>query len=556
MSKEAAKQAGWRMVAIAAIGAAGLIGTGAVPWPDNDRLFTVYQNIQVFGRVYKEIATNYVDAVDPEKFMQAGIAGMLGTLDPYTSYIAREDGDEVDLLTTGKYGGIGVTIGVRDGQVQIISVMDGYSAQRAGIQAGDVILKVDSVDVGEKKAEEVRNLARGEAGSEVRLTVRREGESAPLDFVLIREEIQVKNVTYAGYVEPGIGYIRLERFSRKAGEEVRQAIRDLRGNGELKGLILDLRGNPGGLLDAAVDVVSKFVPRGSVVVTTKGRRSETDKSYSSAEEPLAPTLPLVVLTDEGSASASEIVAGSLQDMDRAVLVGTRTFGKGLVQTIVPLEYGAQLKITTARYYTPSGRSIQEIDYMHRDRSGVFLVTPDSLRHEFRTKGGRKVRDAGGVMPDSVVLDEDPGPYVRELYRRALFFKFSNRYIAERRGAPMAGADRDAMESFRKFLEAEKFDYREDADTKVAELQKLGEQSHYSEDVRENMERLVASLERERKRGFDRYRDHIQEALAVELMGRAKGEQGRIEASFGHDEQLKVAKEVLKNPRLYTRKLSS
>jgi carboxyl-terminal processing protease len=556
MRTDRMRQAAWNTVVLAAIGVAAVLGTGAVPWPDNDRLFSVYQNIQVFGRVYKEVATNYVDAVDPEKFMQAGIAGMLETLDPYTSYIAREEGDEVDLLTTGKYGGIGVTIGVRDGQVQIISVMDGYSAQRAGIQAGDVILKVDSVDVVSKKADEVRNLARGEAGTEIHLTVRREGSAAPLDFVLVREEIQVKNVTYAGYLEPGIGYIRLERFSRKAGEEVRQAIRDLRGSGELKGLVLDLRGNPGGLLDAAVEVVSKFVPRGSLVVTTKGRRPETDKSYSSAEEPLAPDLPLVVVTNEGSASASEIVCGSLQDMDRAVIVGTRTFGKGLVQTIVPLEYGAQLKITTARYYIPSGRSIQEIDYMHRDRSGVFLVTPDSLRHEFRTKHGRKVLDAGGIMPDSVVKDDDPGPYVRELYRKALFFKFSNRYIAEHRGAPVTAPEEQTLEAFRKFLEAEHFDYQEDAEVKLAELKKMGEQSHYGDEVQENVRRLAAALERERKRGFDRYRDHIQQALALELMGRAKGEQGRIEASLGRDEQLKVAREFLKNQKLYTRKLSS
>jgi carboxyl-terminal processing protease len=303
-----------------------------------------------------------------------------------------------------------------------------------------------------------------------------------------------------------------------------------------------------------VDVVSKFVPRGSLVVVTKGRRPETDKSYSSAEEPIAPDLPLAVLTNGGSASASEIVSGSLQDMDRAVIVGERTFGKGLVQTIVPLEYGAQLKITTARYYTPSGRSIQEIDYMHRDRSGVFLVTPDSLRHDFRTARGRKVRDAGGILPDSVVKEEEPGPFVRELYRKALFFKFSNRYVAERGGSPVPGADREAMEAFRKFLDAGRFDYREDAEVKVAELQQLGEKSHYGDEVRENMTRLAAALERERKRGFDRYRQQIQEALAVELMGRVKGEQGRIEASLVHDGQLAVAKEFLKNPRLYARTL--
>ena len=374
-------------IAAAGIIVAALLFTGFMMAPDSDMLLKISKSIDVFGRVYKEVATSYVDEIDPEKFMEAGIEGMLGTLDPYTVYIDKEDGDEVDLMTSGKYGGIGVTIGARDGAVRVISVMDGYSAQRQGIVPGDRFIEISGTKVDGLKPDEIRGLTRGDPGSEVKVLIERDGEAKPLEFVLIREEIQVKNITYSGMLPDGIGYVRLERFSRRAGDELRQAIKELKLNGEVRGFVLDLRGNPGGLLDAAVEVVSKFVPRGSMVVSTRGRRPESDKKYASTEEPLLPSVPLVVLTDRNSASASEIVAGSLQDMDRALIVGTRSFGKGLVQTIVPLNYGAQLKITTARYYIPSGRSIQEIDYMHRDRNGVFAVTPDSLRREFKTVHG-------------------------------------------------------------------------------------------------------------------------------------------------------------------------
>ncbi|MDH4070475.1 MAG: S41 family peptidase, partial [Ignavibacteria bacterium] len=385
---------------------AGVLMLGWMPAgagsPDGNHFLEVNKSIDIFGRVYKEISSNYVDEIQPSRFMDVGIEAMLGSLDPYTVYIDRENGDEVELLTSGKYGGIGVTIGYRDGTVQVMSVMDGYSAQRQGLIPGDRILEVDDTPVKGKKPDVVRNLTRGAPGTEVRLLIDREGEVSPLAFVLIREEIRLRNVTYATRFSDDIGYVRLERFSRNAGEEVRQAIKDLRDEGELRGLVLDLRGNPGGLLEAAVEVVSKFVPRGSEIVSTRGRRPESAKTYQSSEEPLASDIPLVVLTDRESASASEIVSGAIQDLDRGLIVGDRTFGKGLVQTIIPLNYGAQLKVTTARYYIPSGRSIQEIDYENRTADGVFAPYADSARHEFRTVGGRVVYEHGGIAPDSVV----------------------------------------------------------------------------------------------------------------------------------------------------------
>ena len=544
-----------RTVALTGVVVALVVGfAGFISSPESDYFLKINKSIDVFGRVYKEFTANYVDEVDPEKFMQAGIDGMLGTLDPYTTYIDQENGDEVDLLTNGKYGGIGVTIGQRDGAIQVISVMDGYSAQRAGIVPGDRILEVDGIAIGSKKPDEVRSLTRGEPGSETKVLVGREGEKEPIQFVLIREEIQVKNVTYADLLDGGIAYIRLERFSRRAGDEVRQAIAEIKLKGEIKGVVLDVRGNPGGLLDAAVDVVSKFVQRGSPVVSTKGRRIEADKQYSSQEEPLLPGTPLVVLTDRNSASASEIVAGALQDLDRGLIVGTRTFGKGLVQTIQPLNYGAQLKITTARYYIPSGRSIQEIDYMHKDRNGVFLTVPDSLKREFKTVRGRNVYELGGITPDSVVKEEEIGPMIRELYRKSLFFKFANKYMADHRKEDFTGITDGVLVSFREFLEAEKFDYQEESDGKVKELRQIAERSHYSKEVLADLDLLVSALEKEKVRGFDRYKNHIGHELNIELMARAKGEQGRIAASLTNDDQLAAAIGILKTPIAYAIKL--
>jgi carboxyl-terminal processing protease len=533
-----------------------IVGAGFAFLPDTDTYLKISKSIDVFGRVYKEIAANYVDDIDPERFMEAGIEGMLGTLDPYTVFIDKEDGDEVDLLTNGNYGGIGVTIGLRDGTLKIISVMDGYSAERAGIIPGDRLLEIGGVPVSGKKPDQVRTLTRGEPGTEVKIVVEREGEKKPMEFVLFRENIQVKNVTYSGYVDKGMGYIRLERFSRKAGEEVRQAIKELKIAGNLEGLILDLRGNPGGLLDAAVEVVDKFVPRGTLIVTTKGRKQESDKTYQSTEEPLLPSTPLIVLTDRGSASASEIVAGSLQDMDRALIVGARTFGKGLVQTIVPLDYGAQLKITTARYYIPSGRSIQEIDYRHRDKNGVFSTVPDSLKREFRTAHGRKVFEFGGVSPDSVVENADEGVMVRDLLRKALFFKFANEYVAEHKGEVINGADDQTLAAFEKFLEKQKFDFEEEADAKLKEFRQISDRSHYQKEVHDAIDRLAQAVLKEKSRSFERYRDHIKIELEVELMARIKGERGRIEASLKGDDQLKVAEGLLRNPKAFTRKIGA
>lgn len=547
------KRTKYFVLAAAIIGVV-VLSVGFGPPVDTDFFFKINKGIDIFGRVYKEISLNYVDEVDPEKFMQAGIKGMLGTLDPYTVFIDKEDGDEVEMLTNGRYGGIGVTIGARDGSVQVISVMDGHAAQRAGIIPGDKIIEIDGTKVADKNSNEVRSYMRGEPGTEVKILIQREGEDKPVLFVVVREDIRVKNVTYAEFIGNGIAYVRLERFSRKAGDELRQSLKELKLKGEIKGLVLDLRGNPGGLLDAAVDVVSKFVAKGNLIVSTKGRRPESEKQYNSVEEPLLPDVPLIVLTNRSSASASEIVAGAIQDLDRGIVVGTRSFGKGLVQTIVPLNYGAQLKVTTARYYIPSGRSIQEIDYMHKDRNGVFATVPDSLKRAFKTKGGRTVYEYGGITPDSSVTETDPGPMVRELFRKSLFFRFANTYFSARKTAEFTGVNESVMKEFRKYLDDQKFDYKEESDGKVNELRQIAERSHYSKEVLADLDLLSAALEKEKNRGFDRYRNHIERELNIEMMARVKGEAGRIAASLKGDIQLDVALALLKNGKANPHKI--
>jgi carboxyl-terminal processing protease len=521
---------------------------------DGDYFLQVNKGIDVFGRVYKEVASNYVDRIDPELFMQSGIEAMLNSLDPYTTYIGREEGDEVELLTSGKYGGIGVTIGHREGRIQVITVMDGYSAQRQGVIPGDRIIEVDGVEVSARKPEEVRNLTRGVPGTEVRLLIEREGEKVPLSFVLIREEIRLQNVTYAGFVSPGIGYIKLERFSRGAGEDVRRSIKELKSGGELKGLVLDMRGNPGGLLDAAVEVVSKFVPKGSVIVTTRGRRRDSDKEYRSVEEPIAPELPLVVLTDRGSASASEIVSGALQDLDRALIVGDRTFGKGLVQTILPLNFGAQLKITTARYYIPSGRSIQEVDYNHEQGTDVRLASADSLRKEFRTLGGRVVLEHGGITPDSTVIPRDEGPMVEALRRKSMFFRFANHYAALHKENLPATATAQVLSDFRAFLKEQEFDFQETTELQIEELRKTATELHYGENILSDIARLSKALEAEKVRAFERYENNLRQHLSVELNARVNGERGRIQASLEEDLQLETAVAILKDPAGYSKEI--
>ncbi len=526
-------------------------------WAGQDDLFLkTRQWMEVFGKVYTDVVINYVDNVDPEKIMHAGIDGMLKTLDPYTVYLGEKESDEMELVTTGKYAGVGITIGLRDGTITVISTMEGYSAAKQGIQSGDRILEIDGESARGMTTEDVRNHSRGTPGTTVRVKIEREGEPKPIEFVLIREEIPVRNVTYSGYVSDGVGYLRLERFSRSAGEDVRNAIKELREKGSLKAIVLDLRDNPGGLLDMAVDVVSKFVPESTLVVSTKGRRNDSEHKYYSYEKPMLDDVPMAVLVDRGSASASEIVAGAFQDLDRAVIVGTRSFGKGLVQTISRISEGSSLKITTGRYYTPSGRSIQELDYFHRTKDGVVTVKPDSLRREFRTLHNRKVLDGRGISPDSTVPEEASCKLLDELSRKAMLFKFANHMASQKKTiSDDFAVDGQILKDFESFLKEKDFQYEEESETKVKELRAAAEKERYGKSIYEGIDRVEKAISEEKTRAFERYDKEIKSALRLEIIGRLKGDKAAIAASFKDDEQLQVAVAVVKNRSLYKKMLT-
>ncbi|MFQ5797151.1 MAG: S41 family peptidase [Bacteroidota bacterium] len=529
--------------------------TGFMLTTDSEFFFKINKSIDIFGRVYKEVASNYVDTVDPEKFMRAGIDGMLEALDPYTVFIDEMESEEVELITTGKYGGIGVTIGMRDGFITVISVMKGYSAEKQGLEVGDRIIEIDGKSTTGIKPLDVRFLVRGTPGTEVHMKIDREGEALPLEFVLIREEIQVKNISYSDYLRDGIAYIKFDRFSRRAGDELRMAIKRLKLTGTIRGVILDLRDNPGGLLDVAVDVVDKFVPKGNLVVSTRGRTPDSEKSYHASEEPMLGDVPLVVIVNRKSASASEIVAGAVQDLDRGLIVGTRTFGKGLVQTITPLGYNTQLKITTAKYYTPSGRSIQEIDYLHKNDGGVFFPISDTLKRTYKTKNGRSVYEAGGIMPDTVVDEQRRSKLYEELLRKAMFFKFATHYYSSHREMPdeVAITD-DILREFRKYVSDHQFTYQDGLEVKLTELKKLVQDSKYSTAIERGIEDVSTQIEVEKLHAFEQSREEILQRLEAEIIARYQGEEGRIRSTFPYDQPLQTALYLLEQPARYQRYL--
>jgi len=401
-----------------------LIFLGTTFDDDDDIYDKINKNMDIFGKVYKEIALNYVDEIDPDIFVKAGIDGMLSTLDPYTVFIDENQKDEIDLITIGKYAGIGITVGLRDSLITITNVMNGYEAQRKGLRRGDKILEVNNNDLTKVKLRDVRKYVRGPEGTRLTMQIQRNGDI--LYFDLTREEIILKNVSYSGFVGDqleGILYIKLDRFTTNAENEVENILKTYKSKGEIKGVILDLRDNSGGLLDAAIGILNKFVDKNSLLLITKSKKKDSEKKYFSKQDPIIPAdIPLVVLVNKNTASASEIVAGAIQDLDRGVIIGGKSFGKGLVQQIKELSSDSRLKMTASRYYTPSGRWIQEKDYFKENKSGVFIDKESFSQEEFKTLGGRTVYAKGGIMPD-IEMDIDPESEIHKgLLDKDMFFK--------------------------------------------------------------------------------------------------------------------------------------
>jgi carboxyl-terminal processing protease len=433
-----------------------------------------------------------VDEINGDKFMKAGIEGMLGTLDPYTNFLDESRKDEVDLITTGKYGGIGITVGTKDSMIIITEILDGYSAQKEGLRRGDKIIEIDGNSMHGRKMGDVRTYTRGEPGTKMKMKVLR-GERE-IEFTLTRQEIQLKNVSYKGMVEDGIGYIKLERFSRYSENEIVDALTEIKSKGEVKGIVLDLRGNPGGLLDAAIGILNKFVEKGNLLLTTKGRKIDSERKYFSAENPIiGKDIPLVVLIDENSASASEIVAGAIQDLDRGVLVGTKSFGKGLVQVFQPLSYGNQLKITNQKYFTPSGRWIQSKNYFKENKYGVFVPNPYFNQKEFKTLNGRIVFAEGGITPDEIVDVIKNNELLEALNYEDMYFKFASKYTEDNPGSSGFAMTDDILNQFLGFINSTDFEFKSGAETELAHLRKATEEQKYSEKVQSYIGLLEGEL---------------------------------------------------------------
>ncbi len=539
-----------KLVAILGLGALGLVSFRAAS--DSERYFEIAKNLDIFATLFKEVNTYYVDDITPGKLVKTGIDGMLKSLDPYTNYIPEDDIEDFRTLTTGQYGGIGVLIIKRNGKTVVQSTYEGYPAQKAGLLPGDEILSVNSVGLDKKSNFDINKLLRGQANSVVKLMVTRYGQDKPVEIEITRDKIHQDNVPYSGMLTGDIGYFQLSGFTMDAGREVRAAVVKLKEKGAKK-LVFDIRDNPGGLLNEAVNISNLFVDKGLDVVSTKGKVTEWNKTYKALDVPLDTQIPIAIITSNRSASASEIVSGVLQDYDRAVLVGERTFGKGLVQATRPLSYNSQLKVTTAKYYIPSGRCIQEIDYSHRGEDGTLTKFPDSLRTAFKTQAGRTVYDGGGVAPDVDVQNREIADITRVLIQRSYLFDFATRYRAEHatiapaRDFKLPDAD---YQKFVAFMQTKSVTYSTDAERALTDLtKKVKEEKHY-DDVKPELEAIRRKVTANKANDLLRFKPEIREMLEEEIASRYYYEKGRTEAGFDDDPSIQAAVAVLNDPNRY------
>lgn len=524
------------------------------PKTDNERYFEIAKNLDIFATLFKEVNTYYVDEITPAKLVKTGIDAMLKSLDPYTNYIPEDDIEDYRTLTTGQYGGIGISTPIkRGGKMVVRTVWEGYPAQKAGLLPGDEIMTINGVSIEKKSDADVSKMLKGQAQSVVKLSVTRYGQDKPVDLTITRDRIQVENVPYVGMISPEIGYFRLTGFTVDAGKEVRAAVTKLKDQGAKK-VVFDIRGNPGGLLNEAVNVSNLFIEKGLDVVSTKGKVTEWNKTYKALDTPLDTQMPIAIVTSNRSASASEIVSGVLQDYDRAVVVGERTFGKGLVQATRPLSYNSQLKVTTAKYYIPSGRCIQEIDYAHRAEDGALTKFPDSLRTAFKTQAGRTVYDGGGVAPDVDVQDREIADITRVLLQKSYIFDFATRYRAEHASIGPAREFKLADADYQKFityLQGKNVSYSTDAEKALTELtKKVKEEKHY-DDVKTELEAMRRKVSTNKSNDLLRFKSEIKDFLEQEIVSRYYFEKGRTEASFDDDPNILAAVAVLNDPARYT-----
>ncbi len=518
----------------------------------NERYFEITKNLDIFSTLFKEVNAYYVDEVNPSDLMKTGIEAMLASLDPYTNYIPEDDIEDYRTMTTGQYGGIGALIGKNNGKNVIIMPYEGYPAHTSGLKIGDELLMVDSVDVTDLNTSEISQLLKGQAKKPLAVTIKRFGQKDPMVISIIREKIKIDNVPYYGLVSDDIGYMQLSDFTQGAGKEVGSALEELKKLGAKK-IILDLRDNPGGLLVEAVNVSNVFIPKGMEVVSTKGKITDWNKSYKTLNTPVDTEIPLVVLTSSRSASAAEIVSGVVQDYDRGVLVGEKTFGKGLVQATRPLTYNSQLKVTTAKYYIPSGRCIQAINYSERNEDGSVSKIPDSLKVEFETANGRKVYDGGGVDPDVESDRRNFAPITFSLVAKGLFFDYATKYYYTHPKISTAQEFQltdEEYEDFVAFLSDKDYDYETRVEKTIEDLVEIAKKEKYYSNIQDKIAELRMEVHHNKERDLRQFSDEIKKVLEEEIASRYYLRKGRTEAGFRIDPQLQEAIEVLNNTHQY------
>ena len=529
-----------------------LLAFGMLGLKEDNKRFQISKGLDIFATLFRDVNLFYVDDVQPEKMVKDGIDAMLKKLDPYTEFYPESRIDEFKMMTTGEYAGIGSIIGIKGDYVVIREPYRNSPSHKAGLLPGDLILSIDGENMKGKTVEYVSSRLKGQPGKEVVLKVQRVGEDKPMEKRVLREIVQMPSVPYYGMLNDQTGYIYFTSFTDKAADDVRKAIMELKNKGA-QSLVLDLRGNGGGLLDQAVEIANFFLPRGSLIVSTKGKMKQWDKEYTTSKNPLLPDMKLAVLIDRASASAAEILSGSLQDYDRAVVLGERSFGKGLVQTTRDLVYNTKLKVTTAKYYIPSGRCIQAVDYAHRNPDGSVGVIPDSLIKPFKTKAGRTVYDGGGITPDIKIEPEKYARVSQELVMQDMVFDFVNEYAAKHPTLPAPSEFEltdELFNEFKEYLKTKKFEYETATQAMLDKLVKTARDEKYYDQISGQIEALRNDLGHSIDRDLDSFKNEISDILADQLMERYYMQEGVLEYHIRKDKHIAKALEVLANDDEY------
>lgn len=513
--------------------------------------FEINKQLEIFTNIFKEINLYYVDETQPQELMETAINSMLKSLDPYTNYIRETDVEDFRIQTTGQYGGVGATIRKRDNRVMIAMPYKGFAADKAGLKAGDILLKIDDDSLVGLDTEDVSKLLKGSPGSSFTLTFERDGKVKTERIT--REEVQVKSVPFSGMAAPNIGYIRLSSFTERASKDIIEAFEDLKENNNLEGLILDLRNNPGGLLTEAINVSNIFIPKGQEVVSTRGKVKDWDRTYKTLNNPIDTEIPLVVLINQRSASASEIVSGTVQDLDRGVVLGQRSFGKGLVQQTRKLPYGAQMKITISKYHTPSGRLIQAINYAERREDGSVHKIPDSLRVAFKTQGGREVFDGGGIDPDISMEVRTTPKILRELIRNDYIFDYATMFQRRVDHIDEPGTfviDESEYNSFLTFLEDKDISYETRTEQIIDELKETARDEKYFESLEKELNKLKAGFANKKDADLITFKDDIRQQLEMEIVSRFYYQEGRAAQAIHYDIEIDSAVNILSDLERY------